>query len=300
MSGLVISTWLWGDKYSLDYVHRLQNGIARHLKQPHRFVLVTDWRGSALANVDGDVVGIERADLPLLRRPGCLARLRMFDPAWQASVGVAPGDRLVCVDLDAIVTGPIDPLFDRLESFVILQGANSRNPCPFNGSLMMLWGGRHAHVWRDFDLERARREVPFYKFLDDQAYLAHALKYCAPGGWQAGSASGVYAFRKPGWPAGSDDLPVGARLVVFPGARDPSQFTRLSWIARHWRVMAMTAYRLIAWEANGAEGARIGERVVAEGVENLTDDEILRRHSVANYAGHTIERVGGSQPKHDG
>ena len=212
---LHISCWLWGDKYADSYVAKLAAGVERHLDQPH------NWR----------VFTPEPDDWHLTRVPGCFARLRMFDPEWQRRQGIEAGDRLVCMDLDSVVTGPLDPLFDRPEDFVILQGANASNPCPYNGSIMMLRGGYRPDVWDDFNLGAAAT-IPFFEFPDDQGWLWHKLPDAA--GWRVGSESGVYAFAKPGWPKGTA-LPRDARLVVFPGWRDPMLFTDLPWIQQHWR-----------------------------------------------------------------
>lgn len=171
----------------------------------------------------------EAEDEYLTKLPGCFCRLRMFDPEWQDRNGIS--GRLVCVDLDVVVTGELDEVFDRPEKFVILQGANAANPCPFNGSVMMLRTGSRPDVWKDFSLKRAE-EVPYYEFPDDQAWLAH--KVPDAGGWKAGPESGIYAFQKPGWPKG-ESLPAGAKLVAFPGWRDPSRFAHLDWVKRHWQ-----------------------------------------------------------------
>jgi hypothetical protein len=153
---------------------------------------------------------------------------RMFDPSWQSAHDI---DRLVCLDLDLIVTGGLGELLDRPEPFVILRGANAANPCPFNGSVMMLQAGAHPEVWRDFSLEAAAK-TPFYQFPDDQGWLAHKVPDAAT--WTVGSSSGIYAFQKPGWPKG-DDLPAHAKIVAFPGHRDPAQFTHLPWVTDNWR-----------------------------------------------------------------
>lgn len=213
MEELTICTWRWGSKYPGQYVERLKAGVTRHLAQPFRFA----------------VFAPEAEDEHLAEIPGCFCRLRMFDPAWQAKHGLT--GRIVCMDLDLIVTGPLDPLFDRPEPFVILQGANASNPCPYNGSLQMLRAGAHAEIWRDFSVDAARK-VPYFAFPDDQGWLAARLQDAA--GWQAGPSSGVYAFAKPGWPKGSA-LPDGARMVAFPGRRDPCQFTHLDWVKENWR-----------------------------------------------------------------
>lgn len=211
---LVISTWVWGDKYGADYVTKLATGVARNLSIPHEF---------RVFEPPGE-------DQYLTREKGCFARLRTFDPEWQAANGIEPGDHIVCMDLDLVVTGPLDDLFDRSEPFTILQGVNTANPCPFNGSLWMLEAGYRPDVWGEFSLELAQK-VPFHEFPDDQAWLADML----PDAGSFGPKDGVYAFQKRGWPKG-EALPRNARIVAFPGWRDPSQYVRLDWVAEHWRA----------------------------------------------------------------
>jgi hypothetical protein len=218
MSRLFVGTWFWGSKYSTDYIDKLDAGVSRHLKGPHQWMV---WHP-------------ELEDRHLILRSGCFARLRMFDPAWQQKMGMVPGDRVVCLDLDSVVTASLDALFERHETFLVLQGANAANPCPFNCSVFMLRCGYHEEVWADFSLEAAKR-VPYHDFPDDQGWLWHKLPDAK--GWRAGKDSGIYAFQKPGWPAGTTFLPAGARLVVFPGWRDPAKFAaRVHWIQQHWRV----------------------------------------------------------------
>lgn len=248
---LVISTWLWGDKYGPSDVLKLFSGCKRHLRQPFEFRCVTDNAATArelqtraVTSASVSFSAVDIWDHKLLTVKGCFARLRMFDPEWQHQIGLSHGDRLVCMDLDSIVTGLLDPLFNRAETFMILQGANAANPCPFNGSLMMLRAGHHPDVWSDFTLEKAQA-VPFYEFPDDQGWLHHKLPKAA--GWKVGSQSGVYAFMKPGWPTvqvqdigdgrqgkQTDDLPTDARLVVFPGWRSPEKFGHLPWVKQNW------------------------------------------------------------------
>lgn len=213
---LHVSTWCWGDKYGFAHCTRLCRGVRRHTSQVYRYHLFEP----------------EPDDRHLTDIPGCFARLRMFNPAWQLRQGIEPGDRLVCLDLDSVVTGPLDPLFNRDEPFLILKGANASNPCPYNGSVMMLTAGYRPDVWSDFSLDAARR-IEHHEFPDDQGWLWHKIPNAA--GWNVGATSGIYAFRKPGWPKGDDHvLPPGARLVVFPGWRDPSLFTKLPWVHEHW------------------------------------------------------------------
>jgi hypothetical protein len=211
---LTVCTWKWGTRYGAEYVDRLSAGVTRNLRQPHDFRVFTP----------------EPEDEHLTAIPGCFARLRMFDPEWQARNGFKPGDRIVCLDLDLIVTGQLDELFDRTDDFVILQGANAANPCPYNGSVMMFRAGTNHHLWEDFSLD-AVKSIPAYEFPDDQGW--YAAKRPDAGAWNVGPESGVYAYQKPGWPRG-EALPKNASIVAFPGWRDPSGFTHLDWVKRHW------------------------------------------------------------------
>jgi hypothetical protein len=199
-------------------------GVRRNLRQPARFVAV----GELEVFLDG-VESVPIPDIGLTKVKGCYARLRMFDPEWQRQHGF--DGRIVCIDLDTVITGPLDPLFDRPEPFVIMQGGNASNPCPYNGALMMLRAGAHADVWRDFSVDAAAR-VPFHEYPDDQGWIANKVPGAA--GWRCGEASGVYVFRKPGWPKGSDNMPLGARLVTFIN-RTPGQLIHLDWVKHHWR-----------------------------------------------------------------
>lgn len=209
---LHILTWLWGHKYPRCYVDRLERGLARHLAQEYSFRVCRPLP----------------CDEALTAIPGCFARLRTFDQAWQDDQGIASGDRIVSLDLDLVITGSLDGLFDRTDDFAILQGINASNPCPYNGSVWMLRAGYRPDVWEDFSLETAAR-VPFDKYPDDQAWFAAKM----PGAGSFGPSDGVYAFCKPGWPKG-EALPSDARIVAFPGYRDPSQFGHLDWVRKHW------------------------------------------------------------------
>lgn len=223
---LAVCTWLWGSKYNMLYVERLHAGLCKHLKQPFRFLLMTDREREIALRP-----GMERhaiKDPELTKIPGCFARLRMFDRGWQQNRKL--DETVVCLDLDVVITGPLDKLFDRKEPIVFLKGANSINPCPFNGSVFLFQVGAHHELWNDFSLA-AVSTIKQHKFPDDQGWFWHKIPKAAT--WQVGRESGIYAFRKPGW-VRTDELPPDAKMVVFPGHRDPQQFNYLSWIRQHW------------------------------------------------------------------
>lgn len=208
---LHIVTWHWGSKYGHEYISRLAAGLHRNLKQAHILHIASP----------------EIEDLPLTEIPGCFCRLRMFDCAWQERWGIEPGDRLVQIDVDTIITGNLDALFDREEDFVIMQGG-SYQPCPYDGALWMQRAYTNEEVWTGFNLNEAAK-TQYHEFPDDQGWLASQLPDAA--GWQCGDE--VFVYKKPGWPK-DDKLPERAKLVTFAGKRRPDQITHLDWIAKNW------------------------------------------------------------------
>lgn len=210
---LHLGTFHWGHKYGGHYIDRLAAGIKRNLSEPYQFHV---WKPLA-------------EDEHLTRIPGCFARLRAFDPDWQAEYGIGPGDRLVVMDLDMVVTGSLDGLFDRAEPFCIAQGMNAANPCRYTGTLWMLRAGYRPDVWSSFTVAKAEA-IKTYTISDDQRWFEHMM----PNAGAFGPDCGVYGFAKPGWPKG-EALPSNARLVAFFGHRDPSQFGHLDWVRRHWQ-----------------------------------------------------------------
>jgi hypothetical protein len=215
---LTVVTWRWGKKYSPEHVSRLKAGVARNLAIPHRFICITDQ-----ADTPGDTLPIEDEAL-LSVRDGCYCRLRMFDPAWQLRHGI---ERLVCLDLDMVITGPLGPLFDRPEPFMIRHGGHW-NPCKFNGSVMAIARCARPEIWKEFTVEKADKfdfEGGVWRG-SDQTWIAH-MAPDAPG-WT--HADGIYGYKKRGWPG---YLPSDARIVTFNGRRDPSSQTE-RWVAQHW------------------------------------------------------------------
>jgi hypothetical protein len=223
---LIVTTWLWGEAYGEHYVKRLAAGVHRNLTEGHRFICFTD-RPRHLPNIEQWPI----PNMEMTQTKGCFVRLQLFSPSFHQLLKIKPGDRIANLDLDMVVTGPLDELFSRKDDFTILQGINSTNPCPYNGSVWMLKAGARPDVWWDFSVENYRkRGVPFHSFPDDQGWFHHMM----PDAGSYGPDCGVYGFKKKGWPSG-EALPSGARLVAFPGWRDPGKFEHLDWVKENWR-----------------------------------------------------------------
>src|SRR5688572_22386450 len=180
---LAIVTWRWGTKYGTEYVAKLKAGVARNLNRPHEFICFRD--------------DVPIPDVHLLKvRDGCYVRLRMFDAEWRKRNGF---DTVLCFDLDTVITGDLGPIVDRPEPFVILHRTHF-NPCPFNGSVMLLRDGAPQQVWDDFNIADAEQ----VSMADgswrgsDQTWIAHK----APKAAGFTLTDGVYGFLKLGWTTG--------------------------------------------------------------------------------------------------
>jgi hypothetical protein len=221
---LIVATFLYGEKWGEHYVTKLFAGLRRNIKQPFRCALIADRDIACGADVAARI-----ADPELTNRLGCLVRMRLFDKNMQAELGAKPGDRIVNIDVDAVICSNLDPLFDR-DEFTIMQGHNSTNPNPYNGSLWMFCAGERHDVWEDFSLANYKRlGVPFHAIPDDQGWL----QYKFPDAAAYTTDDGVYAFKKKTWAQNSDALPENARIVAFPGRR-PDNFTHLDWVRANW------------------------------------------------------------------
>lgn len=226
---LHVVTWLWGQKWGVDYSQKLFAGLRRNIKQEYRTVLMSDVH-TGQSGADR-VCLIPAGDYPLLDRLGCLARMRLFSREMQEQMGASKGDRIVNIDVDAVITGELDPLFDRDDEFTIMQHFNTTNPCPFNGSLWMFRAGERHDVSDDFSLEQYHaRRVPFHAIPDDQGWL----HYKFPDAKAYTPKDGVYCFRKRTWPDDDHSLPKGARVVAFPGRNPAKEVKYLDWVRKHW------------------------------------------------------------------
>lgn len=237
---LTIVTFKWKaphayrSKFSGHHVDVLRRMVRRHYQKPHRFVLITD-----------DATDVTEPDIECFQlwpdfatvqnpsgrgNPSCYRRLRLFAP----QPGKFLGERFVCLDLDAVITGDMAPLWDRPEEFLIWRSNTSGNP--YNGSMFMLTAGARPSVWRDFDPALSpveTRRAGLYG--SDQAWIAYNLGPSEPV-WT--SADGVFSYRFNVERHHGGRLPVGARVVFFHGAGDPWDppiMKRSPWIAQHWK-----------------------------------------------------------------
>ncbi len=240
-AGLNIVCLKWGTKYGPEYANRLHRMVGRHLRRPFRFHCLTE-----------DPSGLEAGivPLPLVGSPGLSGwwhKLSLFAPEFCGLQG-----RLLYLDLDLVIVGNIDFLYDAPGDFVILRNW-SRNPM-WNSSVMRFRIGAYAPVWNRF---RADAEGVMARCHGDQEWIFHCVPEAA--NWPAekivsykksldsrafpllaklgGERLGLRA------PACLDTrLPASAAVVVFHGKPDPEDvaqrpyglWKRASFVAHNW------------------------------------------------------------------
>ncbi len=225
---LTCLVWFWVQpegrtRYEPLHIQIWRDMVKRHLSMPHRLAVVT--------NEDIQIDGIEIIRPPSAfedvripswpeHRPQCLRRLVMFRPdaaQWF-------GERFVCMDLDCVIGGPLDPLFDTDADFKMAVGT-ARNR-PYNGSMMLLKAGARPQVYETFTHKGAI--AAGQKFVgSDQSWIAHCL---GPNEakWDERDGLNYHGLPRPAY--------VPRRVTFFPGNRKPWDYTAEPWVSRNYRL----------------------------------------------------------------
>jgi hypothetical protein len=228
---LTVVCWLWKGArgYKPAHVNALQEMIRRHLHVPHRFVCLTD-------EVRGFARGIEvvmpppeamaLAEMPSPEGgnfPACYRRLWMFSEQAQAL-----GDRVLLMDVDAVITGDITHLVKRDEDFVGWRPLCSwGNMERVAGGMYLLKTGSRTEVWTEFSAAGvAAARAAGYRG-SDQAWISFKLGKTAAL-WP--DDAGLYALSD--MPARK--LPDGACVVQFAGNTKPWNAGLMTWVREHY------------------------------------------------------------------
>lgn len=211
---LTVLTWLWEQPggratYTARHVNIWADMVRRNLAQPHRIACVTDLADGIDRSIEIIAPPREFEDwrIPTWgpKRPQCLRRVVMFAP----DAGKVFGDRFVCMDLDVVIAGALDPLFEGDHEFRIFRGTSPGRL--YNGSMMLIKAGARPAVYERFDLDGA--VIAGRKYVgSDQAWISYVL-----GAGQAtwGPEDGVYWYGH--HPRAARDC----RVMFYPGIAKP-------------------------------------------------------------------------------
>jgi len=234
---LTVMTWLWSQpggrtNYSASHVNIWAAMVRRNLKMPHRLLCVTDMPHGITSDVE--IVKppreFENITLPTWRagRPQCLRRIVMFAP----HAADLFGNRFVNMDLDCVIGGSLDPLFDRPEDIVLFRGTHKRQP--YNGSMLMMTAGARPKVYADLTPERAIKAGQEFVG-SDQAWMSYVMGF-GEKTWD--EADGVYRW---GPVYLNGNLPTRCRLLFFPGKTKPWSPQRDAFTKLNYRMVMQPA-----------------------------------------------------------
>lgn len=236
----------WGKRYGADYANRLAAMVRRNTVRPTRVVCFTD---------DATGIGKDIATHPLPAIPGIPARVQWKGwrkiSLWQAPLVDLEGDVLF-LDLDLVVTGPLDDFFDFEKGrFCVIKNWTQPALRIGNTSVYRFPVGKHSYIYDDF-VRDPEAIVP--RFRNSQSYISDAARDMVF--WPAAWCLSFKHNLMPRWPLNfvmTPKLPPGTRVVAFTGKPDPDEardgrwpvtaaWKRLykhvrpvPWIAEHWQ-----------------------------------------------------------------
>jgi len=216
-------------------VNALSHMVSRHLRLPHRFSCITDDATGldediCVIPIWNDYADVRNPSLPM--GPSCYRRLKLFSAEARTLIG----ERILCLDLDMVITADITPLIDVPDDLVMADGitlekdARTLKPyCRYNGSMMLLTAGAHTHVWDSFDpLTSPRISNAAGQKGTDQGWISHCM---GPGVRTWKRADGIYSYRNH-VATHRGVCPRDARVVLFCGRTNPwsPEAQALGWV----------------------------------------------------------------------
>lgn len=232
---ITILTWLWGQpngraEYGVDSVCAWAEMVRRNITMPHRIACVTDFELPSHIERIEPPRDFENIRIPTWneKKPQCLRRLSMYSP----DAGKTFGERFVCMDLDVVISGPLDPLFDVKDDFKMMIGTDPKRR-PYNGSMQLMTAGSRPQIYTDFTPERATLAGKHF-IGSDQAWICFCLGW-GESVWDERDGAIWYS------PRYSAGVPDSTRIMFFPGTPKPWQVAGSQpldrWVQRHYRTM---------------------------------------------------------------
>lgn len=234
----------WGTKYGPEYVNILRAMVGRNLSYPHRFVCFTD-----------DRTGIER-DIECQPLPPCnvpckpeTEEWRKISP-WRKVSLFAPqlGDLVgltLFLDLDLLITGPLEPFFDLPGEFCIIHNWTQRDRKVGNSSVFRFTAGAHPEIFEKYN---ADPDALANTYDNEQIYVSHMLEdklVWWPEEW-------VRSFKRHSMPGGirnwfiTPKMPENCNILVFHGDPNPPDAVKGIYRKR-WKHVRPTPWVLDYW-----------------------------------------------------
>lgn len=212
----------WGTRFGPHYVNRLRAMVARHLSRPHRFVCFTDDARGIDKQVECQPMPV--IHVPVERQVSPWKKVAAFTPGLGALEG-----KTLFLDLDVLVVGSIDPLFDYSDKFAIIENWTQKGAGVGNSSVFCWTAGEHTHV-----LERFNAEVDtlFDRFPNSQTFVSRTIGRDNLEFWPRTWVRSFKYHCLPGGPLNwlmRPRIPRDARIIAFHGSPKPEDAIAGTW-----------------------------------------------------------------------
>jgi hypothetical protein len=198
-----------GGLYGPEYVNRLAAMVARNAKRPYQFVCLTD---------DPRGVDVRYTDVAT-DLPGWWSKLVLFRPH-----PALEGRRVVYLDLDTVISGNIDFLFDYGGDFAMLR--SFLPPSAYGSAIMSIGPEFGRAIWSEF--HRSPRGI-MNRLHGDQDWIAERM-VVQPDVWQDVAPGKIGSYKVDRLEDGPRDFAV----CCFHGTPKPHEVN--GWVALHWRT----------------------------------------------------------------
>lgn len=239
---ITVACMLWDDAstlqrrgygYAAGNIALLAGMVARNMAQPHRFVCITDNPEALAGRPDIETAPLDRRTHIIGKRT---AKLMLF----RRDIAGLLGERFLYIDLDSVIVGALDPLVERPEPLVLWANPHFGERAqwaPFNSSVMLITAGCMPAPYETF-VPTAPIVTPWSA--DDQDLISlHAPADVARWTKADGIWNQTQLPRDAATGGKTTKLAAGARIVTFPGKRDPGQGLvqrEHPWIMEHRRA----------------------------------------------------------------
>ena len=208
---LIVVCVFWGDKYPVEYVHKLRSMVARNMPtQRHRFVCLSDV----------DIPGVDCIPVFANSWRGWWQKVALFTPRLFPG-----GTRILYLDLDIVITRPIDDLVQMWgdDPLIMIKNFKSGYGHAAHNSSVMMWVAGDPRVAAIHDLFSA--DV-MDKLHGDQCWI-----------WR------VLQDQITNWPLDliqsykcdcQNFVGVNTNIVVFHGDPKPHE-CQVEWVKHHWK-----------------------------------------------------------------
>lgn len=235
----------WGDRYPADFANRLYRMVRRNLSGELRFICFTD-------DENGLIPEVEYHPLPPIDLPEQYRWLPWRKISlWQDNLAGLNGQEVLFLDVDLIVTGPLDDFFEyQPGAFCVAENWTQKGMGIGNTSVYKWTVGEHTEIYQRYQREALTVHA---EFRASQQYVSAMIpeKIYWPEEWCVSFKHSLMPPFPMNW-LKTPSLPPETRIVAFTGRPDPDEardgnwqapwykkfykhVRPTGWIAEHWR-----------------------------------------------------------------